>query len=297
MTVCIAAHSEDGMIWCAADRMVTGQDVEFEPQMPKINPITNSIIIMTAGDSSLHSEIYQGVFGIVTNRIEKEPDNWWKVKDVVDLYVNYYNYIKLSRAEATILAPLGLNNDTFITRQQQMNDVFITNISKELLNFNVPYVSAIVAGVDNSGAHIFTVRREIVDCMDGIGFASIGIGSRHAESQFMFGRHSRRSPSVETLLLTFFAKKRAEVAPGVGTDTDMYMIGPQLGYAVPIIREALKSLEKIYAKNVEKEKNIQNEAQDEMRKYVEKASKAEGEQQKQKPDDPTEPTGEKTPLN
>ena len=289
MTVCIAALSEDGMIWCAADRMVTGQDVEFEPLMPKIIKITTSILIMTSGDSAFHSEIYQGVSSVVKDRIEKEPDNWWNVKDVANLYVKYYNFIKSSRAEATILAPFGLNHDTFVARQQQMSDGFVTNISKEILNFEVPYVSTIVAGIDDTGAHIYTVRKEIVDCNDAVGFASIGIGSRHAESQFMFARHSRLSPSVETLLLTFFAKKRAEVAPGVGTDTDMYMIGPRLGNAVIISKEVLKSLEDIYKKNVVKEKSIQKETQKEMAQYVEGLSKAEAE--KQKPNDTSETNG------
>ena len=55
-----------------------------------------------------------------------------------------------------------------------------------------------------------------VACYDMIGFAAIGIGGWHAQSRFMFAKHTRRSPQPETLLLTYSAKKQAEVAPGVG---------------------------------------------------------------------------------
>jgi hypothetical protein len=42
----------------------------------------------------------------------------------------------------------------------------------------------------------------------------------------MFAGHTRQRLLPETLMLVYSAKKRAEVAPGVGTATDMFLIEP-----------------------------------------------------------------------
>jgi hypothetical protein len=114
-----------------------------------------------------------------------------------------------------------------------MSKEFIDNITKELVNFQMPSIATIICGIDMTGPHIFTVSNEYstcrVNCNDSVGFASVGSGSRHAESQFMLASHSRSSPLPETLLLTYSSKKRSEIAPGVGKGTDMFVIGPQLG--------------------------------------------------------------------
>jgi hypothetical protein len=62
-----------------------------------------------------------------------------------------------------------------------------------------------------------------------VGFAAIGIGKAHAESQFTFSGYWPIKPFHETLLLTHASKKRAEAAPGAGKATDVLVIGPGLG--------------------------------------------------------------------
>ena len=80
---------------------------------------------------------------------------------------------------------------------------------------------------------IFVVRDGYLSCEDVVGFASVGSGSRHAESQMMLARHAWNADLDPTLLTTYLAKKRAEVAPGVGTETDMFMItGPGNNFAL-----------------------------------------------------------------
>ncbi|MBV9732655.1 MAG: hypothetical protein JO275_07735, partial [Verrucomicrobia bacterium] len=114
VTVCVAAISQDStgqglMMTGASDRMLTAGDIEFEPEQSKIQPLTTSIALMLAGDSAIQREIVQSVFFDVVARIKSEPKNWWKVSDVAELYVRYFNEAKLRRAETEILAPLGLN--------------------------------------------------------------------------------------------------------------------------------------------------------------------------------------------
>ncbi len=116
-----------------------------------------------------------------------------------------------------------------MSRQQEMAPELVRQLATELINFVPPRVATIFAGIDAFGAHIYSAQNGDVTCQDGVGFAAIGAGYWHADSQFMFAGHTRTRPMPETLLLSYSAKKRAEVAPGVGEGTDMFFIGPALG--------------------------------------------------------------------
>lgn len=245
MTVCVAAQSGN-MIFGASDRMLTGGDVEFEPESTKIHPVTNSIVAMTAGDSSFQSEVILELQNVLVKRIKAYPEQWWVVRDVAYLYLQLRNEVKRKLAEQAILAPLGLDSSSFLARQKELADGFIKQVTQELVRFEVPGVSTIFAGVDPGGAHIYTVEDDVVRCHDSVGFAAIGSGYWHADSQLMLAKHSCYSPVPDTLLLTYAAKRRAEVAPGVGNATDMFMIGPLLGSFTPIGQDVLIQLGETY---------------------------------------------------
>ena len=269
VTVCIAAMCDEHTILGASDRMLTAGDVQFEPQETKLVQMTTSIVVMVAGDSGMQVEILQKVQADVKNRINLQPDNWLNVADVAALYRNYYNEARQARAANAILAPLGLNENTFVSRQKEMDSDFIKMVATELLHFVPPLVSAIFTGVDNTGAHIYVFHNSDLSCHDGVGFAAIGIGSWHAESQFMFAGHTRHRSFPETLLLTYSAKKRAEVSPGVGEATDMVMIGPRLGSYIIVGDHVLGELEKIYRGTQKREKAAALISNAKVKKYVE----------------------------
>ena len=268
VTVCVTAICDGQMIVGASDRMLTAGDVQFEPLQPKIYPLTTSIAIMIAGDSALQSDIIYKVRADVNRRIEAEPKNWWNVQDVADLYVNYYNEFKLRRAESSILLPLGLNYKTFISQQKQMDSQLVSQLASEMVNFEAPKVQAICTGVDITGPHIYIINNSTSQCCDAIGFAAIGVGYWHANSQFMFARHTRSNPFPETLLLTYSAKKRAEVAPGVGEGTDMFTIGTELGSFFAIPQDIIKSLEKMYKRAQQRTRKADRRANEEVNQYV-----------------------------
>ena len=248
VTVCIAAICEGNTVFGASDRMLTSGDIEFEPLQEKIYQMTTSIAIMLAGDSALQSEILQKVRLDVYERIQHDPQNWWAVEDVAALYSRFYSEAKLKRSEAAILNPLGLNRGTFIERQQQMAASLVSQLAQQMINFEIPKVEAIITGIDSTGAHIYVVEDGDASCADSVGFASIGAGRWHANTQFMFAGHTRSSLGPRTLLLVFSAKRRAEVAPGVGEGTDMFMV-PYLGRYTPIGTHVLKELDKAYKGN------------------------------------------------
>jgi hypothetical protein len=112
VTVCVAAicqHENDAMIVGASDRMLTSGDVEFEQAQTKIHNLTTSINIMVAGDIPTQTQILHEVSAIVQARVEREPQNWWSVKDVAELFYQRLSELRKRRAEEQILFPLGLD--------------------------------------------------------------------------------------------------------------------------------------------------------------------------------------------
>jgi hypothetical protein len=288
VTVCIAARCGPILVG-ASDRMLTSGDIQFEPPLTsKLTTLTTSIAVLQAGDAAFHTEIMTEVVPIVHERITAVPSEWWLVKDVADLYVKHRNAAKLKRAEAAILAPLGLTRDSFPDNQQKLNEAIAEQITRDLINYDVPYVSALVVGVDPLGPHIYVIDDGNISCNDVIGFAAIGIGARHAESQFMLGRHSWSSPVADTALLTYAAKKRSEIAPGVGEATDMFTAGPQLGTFMILSDPVVQRFDRIYRRMIRGEERAQRNARKEANQYVnELQGKPAGEQQAEIPEEST----------
>lgn len=267
--------------------MLTSGDVEFEPETPKIYPISNSIAVMIAGDSSLQALIIQRLQQFIRDRVNERPNEWVPVEDAANEYLSTYQKIKAVRAEGRVLAPLGLTLDTFVQRQNQMLPSFVADITREVLNFQMPPIGAIVAGIDATGTHLHLVTNDEVSCRDAVGFAAIGIGYWHANSQFTFAGHNAGKPLPETMLLTYAAKRRAEVAPGVGEGTDMFSIGPALGSYVAVRPDVVADLDKIYERTRKRANESVSIANKEVTEYVEDLGKAAASRQEAAPEQPT----------
>jgi len=254
VTICVATMSllkaaDQNVGWVivgASDRMITAGDTQFEPPQTKITQLTNSIVVMTAGDTATQTEILYQIQADVTKRIISDPTNWWPVKDVAELYVRYYKETKLKRAENAILAPLGLDRVSFLARQAQMADHLVTDLAKELINFDDLDVEAIVTGIDPTGPHIYVVEDGYLSCEDTAGFAAIGVGYWHANSELMAQGYTKFRQLPEAIFLTLAAKKRAEFAPGVGKLTDMFSIGPLIGSFMHMAPGVLEQFERLY---------------------------------------------------
>ncbi len=268
VTVCVAARCAEGVIFGASDRMLTSGDIEFEPQQPKLYPVSNSIVIQIAGDASVQAQIIQPLHYEVGLLIRANPAEWVKVEAVAELYQKFYDKLRLACAEHDILTPLYLDRNSWLTKQNEMESGLVKDITGRLMNYNFAPIGAIISGVDTSGAHIYVFQDGAISCQDAVGFAAIGIGEWHASSQLMFARHSPLKSIPETLLSVYIAKKRAEVAPGVGADTDMFAVGPRPGSYVVITPNILNGLEKIYQKELAEQGRIQSSANSEIRQFV-----------------------------
>src|SRR6185312_864556 len=132
-----------------------------------------------------------------------------------------------SRAESEILSPHGLDLNTFLAAQASMSAEVVSDLAARLSSFQFDsQLEAIIMGIDTDGpVHIKTGEKAVypqlyaIDgdkaaCMNTAGFAAIGIGKSHAESQIMLAGHSPMRSLSDSALLVYTAKKRAEVAPG-----------------------------------------------------------------------------------
>jgi hypothetical protein len=241
LTTCISAICEHGLLVGCADRMITSNqgEVEFELKTTstgnnlilKITPLTDSknIVLMMAGDTSVQSEISMEMTRLM-EKAEKESKKTWTVNDAVQLYIDLYNDKKSRIAESAILAPLGLNRKEFISNQKLFSDEFSKYITERMAAVQFG-VETIIAGNDYSGAHHYKLQENpdlgciIASSCDALGFAAIGIGARHAEAQFMLNGYSRLVPQEEALWLVYMAKRKSEIAAGVGKITDLFSIG------------------------------------------------------------------------
>jgi 20S proteasome alpha/beta subunit len=290
VTVCVAAMCRD-MLVGASDRMLTAGDVEFEPNQAKVWTFSRSIVALVAGDATIQGELLLEVSKEVQQWINSEPNNWVNVKDVASLYCKQYRTLLRKHAEAEILHPLGLDIPSFLTTQTKMRRELIEDIVQKLTTFDFPSIQeTIFMGIDNDGPTgaggeklvcppLFATYGSKLSWMNAVGFVAIGGGKIHAESQFMFAGHSQHKNYEDTIQLTLAAKKRAEVAPGVGKLTDMVVIGPGLGTFTTVEEENVKELETIYQEaKLATDKAIES-AQTKTKQFIDRLKR---EQKKQK---------------
>jgi hypothetical protein len=272
VTVCIAARASDGSIFCVADRMVTAGDIEMESPVSKIFAMSNFLNVMPSdNDVALHTEILLETQTKILKIIEAKPTEWPLVKDMVDVYISTYDEKRQKLAERAFLTPLKLTHETFLEKMRLMDKKIVARLTEDILNFEMPAMSIIMAGRDPLGSHIYEVHNGDSGSFNTIGYAAIGAGARHANAHFMMSAQSGATSVAETLWNSYLAKKRAEVAPGVGRDaTDIGMVGPQLGANMILDAGALKSqLEKVYKQTIEMEEAARKSASKEMVSYVE----------------------------
>tara|TARA_R110000868_G_scaffold101213_5_gene278680 strand:+ start:213 stop:1184 length:972 start_codon:yes stop_codon:yes gene_type:complete len=281
VTVCIAAMCDENIIFAVSDQMLTAGDIQFQPQHMKAIDVTTSILALIAGDAGFQAELFNDLSAKVNFAVRQPDAPWLKVQEVAEAYVACHNAARNKRIEARLLSPLGLTYETFLSQQRNLAPELVSQVAQEMVAFDVPFCSTIFCGVDETGAHIFTVNGGKLSCEDNVGFSAIGSGGRHAESLLMTAEHSRSEPLADTLFRIFSAKKRAEVAPGVGDRTNLFMVGPALGSLVPVRTDVLDSLERLFKKQMQSERKALEKIHVEVREYIDEINRQAQEQHAQ----------------
>jgi hypothetical protein len=227
MTVCVGAiclfPGEIGSaIVTASDRMFTdmGQGIEYEPYQFKGRMLGSRAIVLVADTIAIHSE----VLAIIAPEVEKNPA--MAIKAIADRYGQLLRDHKAKRSVTLALIPWPYDTDTFVAEQHKLDPNLVASVeNKAQVAWQDMAVSAIVAGFDGPAPHLYVIDTNgMTTCYDAIGFAAIGSGSPHAKAQFMLRNFTNSWGYYPSLYLTYLAKKSAEIAPGVGTNTDMFVL-------------------------------------------------------------------------
>lgn len=225
MTICMAAIGADSAgteakaVVVASDRMVTMANlIEFEHTVPKAHAIGGRAVSLVAGDSLIGSHLVREVAaGVAAGPITV-------AQLAPDLSENYAE-TRNRHAEADILAPRGLGWASFYGQHQNLVAQLTMMLDSQLNNYNLG-VELLVAGVDDGGGHIFAITNPGTRPQDHdvIGYAAAGSGALHALQSMIGFRHAVSASLAETIFRVYASKRRAEVAPGVGHETDMFVV-------------------------------------------------------------------------
>ncbi len=223
MTVCIAACGDDGSsVVVASDRMLSAPflTVEFDHLDTKISQIDKRCVALSSGDALCVQEILIGGLG-AANQLQNPP-----ISTLAEQIKFKFCDVRKQRINDLILGPRGTDFDNFY--RGGMINQFPRDLAMILDNQVQKLVlgtTLLVAGVDSSGAHIYSVEDPgVMQCFDRLGYHAIGTGFRHAVLKLVsLGQHMSNGLN-ETVFNVFCAKKVAEVAPGVGYTTTMKIV-------------------------------------------------------------------------
>jgi hypothetical protein len=93
----------------------------------------------------------------------------------------------------------------------------------------------------------------------------------------MLANYDRHCNLIDALLLTYVSKKRSEVAPGVGEDTDMFYVSNERGFNWVFQRQEIQPLEAIYHQLEQQQKLAFNDAKAALRRHIDESVKSEQE--------------------
>ena len=239
--LCASTDGAAKNIVVISDRMVTlGRLTEFEHEVPKISNLTDRTAALIAGDALRGSQLVKNVVeaGVAPPL----------VRDLAQLTALKYAEMRDAQIEAEIFRPRGLTRLQFYqggapALGQQPQIFFGIDNQVATFNFNV---EVIVTGIDEHGGHIFYVGNpgQTVSSFHQIGYHAIGSGALQAlQSMIGFGHMSGRSLH-QTVFSCYASKRRAEVAPGVGKDTDLAILAKEGMFKAN--KKDLDELEKVF---------------------------------------------------
>ncbi len=242
MTICMAAICENGgeaAVVVASDRMVTWASLtEFEHRVPKVRQIGPTAVALIAGDALTGTRMAEEV-------ATEKAGQVLSVEQFADALAEKYVAIRLECVEADLLQTRGLSLQTFHQIQQQLVPQIAGSIDLQMQQYDIG-VELLVAGVDGSGGHVFTIHNPggRHQHHDVIGHAAVGSGMIHALQSMIGFRHAAMQPLKETIFRVYVSKRRAELAPGVGRETDLVVITS--GTMERLREAAMEELESLY---------------------------------------------------
>lgn len=254
MTICIIAMCENkSKIIVASDRMITiGSIIEFEHRDSKIEKLSNNCVAVTAGNALAHTDLFKNVKPIIASHTSLS------ISDIVQKLKNIFIEQRKKKVEELFLKSRGFNIDDFyIDLIRSVPPEIGIPLDNQIEHYDFS-LEIIVGGVDDEGAHIYFIENPgTSDCFDSVGFCAIGSGELHAILTFISYNYAQDISLNEALYVIYEAKRISEKAPGVGEDTDIWVIDKN--EIIKLSEENIESLNNIYNKKKELELNQHNQ--------------------------------------
>jgi 20S proteasome alpha/beta subunit len=129
-------------------------------------------------------------------------------------------------------------------------------------------VDLIVAGIDGTGSHVYYVGHPgTMVSFDKIGYNAVGSGASHVAIKFALDCLHPNTLLGDVLLAVYAAKRAAEVAPGVGQETEIKVISSSDIWSVPTaLMDVLKDVHNEGAKKSKPSADKIKAKYDELRK-------------------------------
>lgn len=246
MTICIIAICENSRVILVSDRMLTISDIsiEFEHPSSKIEILSNNCCAVTAGDALPCVDIFSNAKSII------KQHSSLSIKEIAEETKKSYIEQRAKTIEELLILPRQLKNiETFYENIQSLPSEIGLHIDNKIQNFDFE-IDIMIGGVDEQGPHIYFVENPgTIACYDSIGYCAIGSGNLHAELTFISYNYNTLMGINEALYVIYEAKKISERAPGVGKETDIFLIDKN-GYR-QISQPTIEILDEIY--NTKKE--------------------------------------------
>ena len=225
MTICIAALYENGKgCVLASDQMTTAHfpiGYEFEnEEVSKIIKVREATVayLLAAGDVLFAHEVLEGV------RKEADEKGITATPAVAEVFRGHYQKVRRQHVVRAELEPRGLTLESYYQSQQRLVQPIVMMIDSALKSFN-PRTDLIVAGFGEVCCSVFSiVNPGDLFCHDAIGFAAVGSGGPHAVYSLIESGYKKSMDAKTVYELVEKAKKRSEVAPGVGRGTQMISV-------------------------------------------------------------------------
>ncbi len=254
MTICIAAiatNDDEEFIIFATDHMVSSPVLGgFEHPILKYRPVDKNCVAMLSGVPVFFDELTK----------LKDPEiSFSEKKNEI-----YKNFLRLRRKiiKREILDRHGITKTFFLeVLKMEIPNAFIGNLLKEVINFKLK-TSILMIGFDDGLAMISEIDETgEIDYRD-IAFHAIGSGTLQAMNTLLFQKHSRNESVRSTLYNVYKAKRNAEVAEGVGFETELIVLTKEKGlieideHTINLLKEVYEK-EQVYGKSNKKLKEIE----------------------------------------
>lgn len=289
VTVCIAAICSyefvaDGqprppMIVMISDRRYTVDDHwTYEPKQTKHYPFgqpAHAVALVSGTISTMVS---------ICSKVQQDlgpPPYTRDISEIAErLALSYADY-RRAEAERFLLTPLGVDTERLLS-DTSIPESTIIRLSSELRKWNFQE-SAILAGMDQAGgAHIFAICNPgWARLENGSGFVAVGSGSDHASAEFMHNQYERTWGTARAIFLAYTAKRRAEVDPYVGRETDIYILGPGDNPYTQLEPEIIQRLESAYDEYAKDEQEREGKAYGRFEEHVKEVLNAKAAAQSQ----------------